>query len=475
MRRMRATGDERIVIVSNYTQTLDIVGQMCRENNWPFLRLDGTTSLKKRQKMVDEFNDPLAQAFAFLLSSKAGGCGLNLIGGNRLVLFDPDWNPAIDKQAAARVWRDGQKRRCFIYRFVTTGTIEEKIFMRQLSKEGLQSIVEDKQQVNSLSSKDLRKLFIYNDTTASETHSKLACRRCPPESKVRGKVGKANRTESLNSAGFNSARVDRVKGLVEELKGWSKYDDLARTLDELASITAAEGAPVDVTDRLDLNAVILRLEAKEYATLPAFSKYMLTMFNQSRKRVEDAGLQTAQGDILELEGMFQQRWARVVPELIALKDDDQPEEGGGVGGDPMDESVGDEGGDDDMGSSSDLTTSFQPQVEMPTEEDLKNWSHHWTVRTVDDPTMREALQGREESISFLFGLEVTWDLLQRFPQPEPKPKERPVVSKEKGAESDSGSEEEVEAKPQPKRGRGRPRKEVQPLKKPRKAVQLGRW
>ena len=60
----------------------------------------------------------------FLLSSKAGGCGINLIGANRLVLMDPDWNPALDQQALARVWRDGQKD-CFIYRFISTGTIEE--------------------------------------------------------------------------------------------------------------------------------------------------------------------------------------------------------------------------------------------------------------------------------------------------------------------------------------------------------------
>ncbi len=62
-----------------------------------------------------------------LASSKAGGCGLNLIGANRLVLFDPDWNPAVDKQAAARIWRDGQKKKCFIYRFLTVGSIEEKV------------------------------------------------------------------------------------------------------------------------------------------------------------------------------------------------------------------------------------------------------------------------------------------------------------------------------------------------------------
>ena len=56
----------------------------------------------------------------------------------RLVLFDPDWNPANDKQAAGRVWRDGQKKRVYVYRFLSAGTIEEKVFQRQLSKEGLQ-------------------------------------------------------------------------------------------------------------------------------------------------------------------------------------------------------------------------------------------------------------------------------------------------------------------------------------------------
>ena len=122
MKEMRKPGiGDKIVIVSNYTQTLDLIGNMCRENTWRFCRLDGSIAMKKRQKMVDDFNDPSSSLVAFLLSSKAGGCGLNLIGGNRLVLFDPDWNPAVDKQAAARCWRDGQKKRCFTYRFLATG------------------------------------------------------------------------------------------------------------------------------------------------------------------------------------------------------------------------------------------------------------------------------------------------------------------------------------------------------------------
>ena len=64
---------------------------MCRSKRWGVCRLDGTMTIQKRQKLVDTFNDPASKEFIFLLSSKAGGCGINLVGANRLVLFDPDW------------------------------------------------------------------------------------------------------------------------------------------------------------------------------------------------------------------------------------------------------------------------------------------------------------------------------------------------------------------------------------------------
>jgi SNF2 family DNA or RNA helicase len=87
MSTMRAMKQgERIVVVSNYTMTLDLIETMCEQNHWPVLRLDGTISGTRRTQLVDQFNSPTSGAFAFLLSSKAGGCGINLIGGNRLVL-----------------------------------------------------------------------------------------------------------------------------------------------------------------------------------------------------------------------------------------------------------------------------------------------------------------------------------------------------------------------------------------------------
>ena len=95
---LREQTKDRIVIVSNYTQTLDLFTSLCRERGYPCLRLDGSTSISKRQKLVKKFNDVMDNQYVFLLSSKAGGCGLNLIGGNRLILFDMSWNPADDKR-----------------------------------------------------------------------------------------------------------------------------------------------------------------------------------------------------------------------------------------------------------------------------------------------------------------------------------------------------------------------------------------
>ncbi|GJJ11553.1 hypothetical protein Clacol_005787 [Clathrus columnatus] len=148
-----------------------------------YFRLDGSMAITKRQKFVDQFNDPQRSEFVFLLSSKAGGCGINLIGANRLILFDPgsdlpnttkilvDWNPAADQQALARVWRDGQKKEW---------TIEEKIFQRQASKQALSSCVVDEKQDTErhFSTDELRRLFLFKENTHSETHDTFKCKRC---------------------------------------------------------------------------------------------------------------------------------------------------------------------------------------------------------------------------------------------------------------------------------------------------------
>nr|CAG8510649.1 1780_t:CDS:10 [Entrophospora candida] len=180
LEEINKNSNDKIVLISNYTQTLDIFEKLCRNRKYGCLRLDGSMAIKKRQSLVSRFNDPKGKEFVFLLSSKAGGCGLNLIGANRLVLFDPDWNPASDQQALARIWRDGQKKECFIYRFIATGTIEEKIFQRQSHKQLLSSCVvdEDADVERHFSAESLRQLFQFDPNTMCDTHSTFKCYRC---------------------------------------------------------------------------------------------------------------------------------------------------------------------------------------------------------------------------------------------------------------------------------------------------------
>ncbi|CAG8788164.1 17954_t:CDS:10, partial [Gigaspora margarita] len=155
-------------------------GKMTVLDRYGYLRLDGTMPIKKRQTLVNRFNDPRGSEFVFLLSSKAGGCGLNLIGANRLVLFDPDWNPASDQQALARIWRDGQKKNCFIYRFISTGSIEEKVFQRQSHKQSLSSCIVDEEEdvMRHYTYESLRRLFFLNPDTICDTHDTFKCLKC---------------------------------------------------------------------------------------------------------------------------------------------------------------------------------------------------------------------------------------------------------------------------------------------------------
>lgn len=219
--------NDKIVLISNYTQTLDLIEKMCRTKRYGCLRLDGTLSVNKRQKLVDKFNNPEGSEFIFLLSSKAGGCGINLIGANRLILLDPDWNPASDQQALARVWRDGQKKDCFIYRFISTGTIEEKIFQRQSMKMSLSScVVDEKEDVERLfNSENLRLLFEFQPDTECDTHDTYNCKRCVKE---KGQVTKAPAMLYGDSTTWNHLNHDALAANEDTLvANESQFNDIS--------------------------------------------------------------------------------------------------------------------------------------------------------------------------------------------------------------------------------------------------------
>ncbi|KAI1924216.1 helicase [Ophidiomyces ophidiicola] len=177
LHNIHSTTSEKVVLVSNYTSTLNLLAVLLTSLSLPFLRLDGSTPANKRQSLVDDFNRSSANScFAFLLSAKAGGIGLNLIGASRLVLFDVDWNPATDIQAMARIHRDGQKRHCHIYRLLLKGSLEEKIWQRQVTKLGLaDSVMDQKGGVAQFSREELKDLFRLDEEAGCQTHDLLGC------------------------------------------------------------------------------------------------------------------------------------------------------------------------------------------------------------------------------------------------------------------------------------------------------------
>ncbi|KAI0940481.1 hypothetical protein AcW1_003665 [Taiwanofungus camphoratus] len=183
LRSLYKNTEEKCIIVSHYTSTLNIIEAFCKKKSYTYHRLDGQTPAPKRQEYVNEFNkSPQSKRFLFLLSSKAGGVGLNLIGASRLCLIDSDWNPSHDLQSMARIHRDGQKRPVFIYRFLTAGTIDEKIYQRQVTKLGLSDSLmgngPSESNSDSFTRKDLRDIFTIHPHTACNTHDLLECSCC---------------------------------------------------------------------------------------------------------------------------------------------------------------------------------------------------------------------------------------------------------------------------------------------------------
>ncbi|XQJ25785.1 SNF2 family helicase-like protein, putative [Leishmania guyanensis] len=123
----------RVLIFSQTRMMLDIIENMCEQHAYRYIRMDGETNGHHRQELMDRFNED-DSIFVALLTTRVGGIGVNLIGADRVVIFDPDWNPITDVQARERAWRIGQKREVCVYRLITSGSVEEAILRRQLAK-----------------------------------------------------------------------------------------------------------------------------------------------------------------------------------------------------------------------------------------------------------------------------------------------------------------------------------------------------
>lgn len=164
----------KTLLFAQHRIMLDILEKYVKSmRGFTYRRMDGNTPIQLRQNMVDEFNnDP--DLHVFLLTTKVGGLGINLTGADRVIIYDPDWNPSTDLQARERAWRLGQKREVTIYRLMTAGTIEEKIYHRQIFKQFLTNkILKDPKQRQTFHLSDLHDLFTLADEKAPTATSNL--------------------------------------------------------------------------------------------------------------------------------------------------------------------------------------------------------------------------------------------------------------------------------------------------------------
>ncbi|KAG5611116.1 hypothetical protein H5410_022397 [Solanum commersonii] len=201
---MSSNVGDKALVFSQSLSTLDLIEQYLskltrpgkkgkywkRRKDW--YRIDGRTESSERQRLVDCFNSPLNRRVkCVLISTRAGSLGINLYAANRVIIVDGSWNPTHDLQAIYRAWRYGQTKPVFAYRLLAHGTMEEKIYKRQVTKEGLAARVVDRQQVHrTISKEEMLHLFEFGDDESCDI---------PLEKQVREHAGEANTNVDVGS------------------------------------------------------------------------------------------------------------------------------------------------------------------------------------------------------------------------------------------------------------------------------------
>ncbi|KAE9305487.1 hypothetical protein PF008_g21705 [Phytophthora fragariae] len=172
---------DRVIIFSQSIPTLNTIGLMINKHNkyqrrhakrLNYLRIDGSTSPQDRFRQIAQFNDLEEDVDMIMISTKAGGEGINLCAGNRIIIFDVCWNPCNDSQSMCRSYRFGQTKPVFVYRFVTMGTMEKKVYDLQIRKEGVaKRIVDEKTTERKFMMSELQTYFSIDDFEGSLLHA----------------------------------------------------------------------------------------------------------------------------------------------------------------------------------------------------------------------------------------------------------------------------------------------------------------
>ncbi|KAI7801457.1 putative transcriptional regulator ATRX-like, partial [Triplophysa rosa] len=199
--RMAEAVEEKVLVFSQSLISLDLIEDFLElagrakeegkpspykgEGKWfrniDYYRLDGSTNAVTRKKWAEEFNDTSnVRGRLFLISTRAGSLGINLVAANRVIIFDASWNPSYDIQSIFRVYRFGQVKTVFVYRFLAQGTMEEKIYDRQVAKQSLSFRVVDQQQIERhFTMNELTELYTFEPDLLDDPSEKKSKRATP--------------------------------------------------------------------------------------------------------------------------------------------------------------------------------------------------------------------------------------------------------------------------------------------------------
>ncbi|KAJ8605209.1 hypothetical protein CTAYLR_000442 [Chrysophaeum taylorii] len=236
--KLQAQGS-RVLVFSQMTRMLDILEDYMRLNAYAYCRIDGSTHGDDRDSQMDEFNRPGSPKFVFLLSTRAGGLGINLATADIVVLYDSDWNPQVDLQAMDRAHRIGQTKPVTVFRFVTEGTVEEKIIERADRKLFLDAAVIQQgrlaEQNAALSKNDLMSMVrfgadeIFNSKQATISDEDIETLLKRGEDRTHEQQAKIQSDVQHNLANFSLTTTDEAAGSLFDFEG-ENYRDKSKGL-----------------------------------------------------------------------------------------------------------------------------------------------------------------------------------------------------------------------------------------------------
>ena len=297
--RERKQGGHKCLIFTQMSKMLDILEIFLNLHSYTYVRLDGSTGIDLRQKLMDRFNgDP--KLFCFILSTRSGGLGINLTGADTVIFYDSDWNPAMDAQAQDRAHRIGQTREVHIYRLVCSSTVEENILVKAKQKRHLDFLVmtEGNFSETSLFSSSGLKDVLGIDSMPTNTATNSICN-------ITATNSEGNAIPMVVDEGMNNTNVTS-----KDLSS-AEFEALMNSVEDEDDVKALKGAKAEVEQDME--------EFSESAPIPRDDDDGDSK-SESSKPAEVLGSQASDvGEEKDLEQEFASWQATVGPDFSALQ------------------------------------------------------------------------------------------------------------------------------------------------------------